>query len=268
VQTCQDFEWLIVDDGSTDNTHELVEQWMHEDKVVIRYVSQENGGKMRAYNKAVSLTETELFVCIDSDDQLASVSVVEDSLAFWDEHRSDESEKPIVGIISLRKPSRLNIDVRAERPWIGHVTDICRRYTGETTIFIKTEILRCYPYPCFEGEKFVTDVYIFEWMDEDYNFLFHPYYSQNCEYHQDGYTMSFRKLLFSNPKGHREYHSLRIRLKKPRLWKSIICYISFSLFVRDHTLFTKADNLPLTILFYPLGCLKFMYDHYMLWKEN
>ena len=66
-QTCQDFDWLIVDDGSTDHTKELVGDWIKEKKISIRYVCQENGGKMRAYNKAVSLTETELFVCIDSD---------------------------------------------------------------------------------------------------------------------------------------------------------------------------------------------------------
>ena len=81
VQTCQDFEWLIVDDGSTDNTKELVDTWMGEGRIAIRYVYQQNGGKQRAFNKAVALTNSELFVCIDSDDQLTTEHVVEESLA-------------------------------------------------------------------------------------------------------------------------------------------------------------------------------------------
>ena len=65
VQTCQDFEWLIVDDGSTDNTQELVKEWIEDKKISVRYVYQENRGKMQAFNKAVSLSESELFVCVD-----------------------------------------------------------------------------------------------------------------------------------------------------------------------------------------------------------
>ena len=128
-------------------------------------------------------------------------------------------------------------------------------------------ILRKYPYPTFEGEKFVTDIYIYDAMSVHYKFLYHPYYSQFVEYQKDGYTMSFRRLLLSNPRGHREYHLQCLRLGKGNKLKNIICYISLSLFVRDHTLFTMTENLPLTILFYPVGCLKYLYDLYMLWKE-
>ncbi len=56
VQTCQDFEWLIVDDGSTDNTQKILDSWLEENRISMRYVLQENGGKMRAFNRAVSLS--------------------------------------------------------------------------------------------------------------------------------------------------------------------------------------------------------------------
>ena len=232
-QTCQDFEWLLVDDGSTDQTKELVEGWINEKKILIRYVCQENGGKMRAFNKAVSLTKTELFVCIDSDDQLASELVVKDSLTL--SH--------------------------------GSLHDICSNCKGETTIFLLNEILRHYPYPSFEGELFITDVYIYDRMDEDFCFLFHPYISQKCDYHTDGYTMSYRRLLFMNPRGHREYHAQRIRLHKEGMVKSVICYISLSLFIRDKTMFSSSPNLIMTVLLYPLGCLKYLYDRYKLFVE-
>ena len=267
VQSCQDFEWLIVDDGSTDNTHELVEQWMHEGKVTIRYVSQKNGGKMRAYNKAVSLTETELFVCIDSDDQLSSESVVEDSLAFWDEHKSDVYHKPIAGMVSVRKSWHGLHDLTAA-PAAGTLYELCSYYGGETTIFIQTSILKNYPYPSFEGENFVTDVYIYDQIDQNYLFLFHPYVSQNCEYQEDGYTMSFRKLLLTNPRGHRAYHLQCMRLGKGNKLKNMINYNSLSLFVRDHTMFSASPNRWLTVMLYPLGCMKYLYDRCMLWKEQ
>lgn len=261
-QTCKDFEWLIVDDGSTDQTKELVEGWTKEKKIIIRYVCQENGGKMRAYNNAVSLAETELFVCIDSDDQLTSEYVVKDSIVFWDRHKNECLGKQIAGMVSLRK-SLYGIQSMQTLSH-GSLHDICSNYKGETTIFFITEILRNYPYPSFEGENFITDVYIYDRLDEDFCFLFHPYISQKCDYHDDGYTMSYRQLLFNNPRGHREYHAQRIRLHKNGFLRSMICYISLSLFVKDHTMFSSSPNLIMTLLLYPLGCLKYLYDRYKL----
>ena len=102
---------------------------------------------------------------------------------------------------------------------------------------------------------------------EDFCFLFHPYISQKCDYHTDGYTMSYRRLLFMNPRGHREYHAQRIRLHKEGMVKSVICYISLSLFIRDKTMFSSSPNLIMTVLLYPLGCLKYLYDRYKLFVE-
>ncbi len=266
-QDCQDFEWLVVDDGSTDNTKELVEGWIRENKVAIRLYCQENGGKMRAFNRAVSMSNSELFVCIDSDDQLSNENVVKDSLDYWNLHRNNYQEKPVAGMVSLRKSLHGRHDLTAA-PSHGSLYELCRYYGGETTIFLLTDILKNYSYPSFDGEKFVTDVYIYDRIDEDYQFIFHPYISQNCEYRQDGYTMSYRRLLFNNPRGHREYHAQRIRLRKNGWIHSVICYISLSLFVRDHTLFSASPNRMLTVLLYPLGCLKYVYDRYMLSKEK
>ena len=69
-QTCFDFEWLIVDDGSNDNTEELVQTWLNESKFNIRYIKQCNGGKHRAVNHGVREAKGELFYIVDSDDIL------------------------------------------------------------------------------------------------------------------------------------------------------------------------------------------------------
>lgn len=267
MQTCQDFEWLVVDDGSTDNTKQIVEGWIREEKIAIRLFCQQNGGKMRAFNRAVSMSKSELFVCIDSDDQLSNENVVKDSLDYWKLHRNDYHEKPIAGMVSVRRSLRGRKYLTAA-PTHGSLFELCKYYGGETTIFVLTDVLKKYPYPGFEGEKFITDMYIYDRIDEDYQFIFHPYISQNCEYRQDGYTMSYRRLLFNNPRGHREYHAQRIRLRKKGWIHSVICYISLSLFVRDHTMITASPNRLMTLLLYPVGCLKYVYDIFMLMRDR
>ena len=74
-QTIKDFEWLIVDDGSTDHTDDEVKKWIDDGIIHIRYHYRENGGKMRAHNTGVGLADTELFLCLDSDDYLVENAV-------------------------------------------------------------------------------------------------------------------------------------------------------------------------------------------------
>ena len=271
-QTCQDFEWLVIDDGSTDHTKELVKGWINQRNICIRYFFQENGGKMRAYNKAISLTETELFVCIDSDDLLENEFVLKDSLAFWDKYLhngfpSDVNAKYVAGWVSLRKmpfsPDEISI-----LPYCDKLVDIASSIKGETTIFIRTNILKSYRYRIHPNENFIPDSYIYDKIDEDYLFLFHPYYSQVCEYKDDGLTLTWRRKLFDNPYSYREYHAQRIRLKKSDRWRSVICYISISIYIGDGSLWRETPDLLLTMSLFPIGCLKYIYDRYMLNKEK
>jgi hypothetical protein len=75
LQTCRDFEWLIVDDGSTDETRRLVEQWQLEAAFPIRYFYQENQGKHVAYNLAALKAQGEFLVCLDSDDSCVATAL-------------------------------------------------------------------------------------------------------------------------------------------------------------------------------------------------
>ena len=100
-QTCKDFIWLIIDDGSTDDTKELVDSWILENKVEIRYYYQENQGMHGAHNTAYEKIDTELNVCIDSDDYMPD-DAVEKIVSFWKLHGSHK----VSGIVGLDASQR------------------------------------------------------------------------------------------------------------------------------------------------------------------
>ncbi len=95
-QTCKDFEWLVIDDGSSDNTKELVEGWIKDNRIPIRYIYQENQGMHGAHNTAYKNINTELNTCIDSDDFMPD-DAVELIISFWSQFGSEE----VAGMVGL-----------------------------------------------------------------------------------------------------------------------------------------------------------------------
>lgn len=262
-QTCQDFEWLIVDDGSTDHTKELVEGWKLEKIVDIRYLYQDNSGKMMAHNRAVRESKTELFMCVDSDDHLCSAQVVGDVISFWVNYNKNLSDD-ICGIIAFKEIGQKRMAF-PEGMNVAHLSEMGDKgFKGEAALIFRRDVLEQYPFPSFVGEKFVTDVYIYDQIDQKYMFMLFSYYVQHCEYHEDGYSHNYMKLLFKNPKGFRAYHNQCVSLRKKGYLKSIICYVALSLRIGDWGMMRYASSKILTILLFPLGILKYLYDNYRL----
>ena len=259
-QESHDFVWLIVDDGSTDGTEGLVAQWKAEGKVVISYHRQENGGKMRAHNRGVELCQTELFVCIDSDDYLAGPKAVGDTLAFWEENKDTVCRSDISGLVSYRRMTRGRQAPFPDGLNTATLTELyAQGFQGETTIVFKTDVLRRFPFPVEEGEKFITEAIVYDLMDERYRLLLHRYYMQVCEYQADGYTMNGMDTLLRNPRGYRSYYNQRVRLRKDSRRYNTQMFIALSLLIGDGKTMTLAADKWLTALCLPLGW-------YQYWK--
>ena len=253
-QDSRDFCWLVIDDGSTDNTGELIHQWEQEGKVDMKYVPQENRGKTRAHNRAVQLCQTPLFVCVDSDDYLASSTVVSDSLSYWDSHAELTGRADVSGMVSYKK--MIN-GASAEFPKGVELSTLGGLYAagfkGEANLLFKTDILKKHLFPEIEGEKFVTEDYVHNQLDQNYKLLIYPYNFQLCEYRDDGFTMNAWDVLFKNPKGYRMYYNQLVKLGKGSRRYNMQMYIACSLIAGDGKTFSECSSKGLMMLLFPLG---------------
>ncbi len=157
-QTCKDFVWLIIDDGSSDNTKELVDSWIAEKHIKIKYHWQQNQGMHGAHNTAYEMIDTELNVCIDSDDYMPD-EAVEKILSFWSSYGNEE----VSGIIGLDLYTNGQIIGSKLPENLKHSTlfDLYNKHgvTGDKKLVYRTELTKKYPYPIFNNEKYVGLAY-------------------------------------------------------------------------------------------------------------
>ena len=151
AQTFRDFEWLIVDDGSTDNTYELIEQWQQENLFSIRYVYQEHSHKHIALNRGALEAKGELFVTLDSDDSCESIAL--ERFKYHWELIPLEQRELFSGVTFLCKNPEGKIigDLFPFNPTDSDSLEIRYRYKvikGEKWGFHRTDVL--VDFPCYE----------------------------------------------------------------------------------------------------------------------
>lgn len=207
-QNCKDFCWLIVDDGSADDTQKLVSKWIDENKISIRYYRQENQGKPAAHNKGVELTETELFTCVDSDDYLVS-NAIEKISETWRKTQKED----IVGILAFKGYSETkavtNIKNNINKGNLRFLYD--NGLSGDTMLVFKTDIIKKYSFPKFENEKFIPEAYLYDLIDQEGSLLVLKEILYICEYLPGGYSANMAKLLYNNPQGYFCYINQRLK---------------------------------------------------------
>lgn len=256
-QDSDEFVWFIVDDGSTDGTEGIVREWQKENRFPIQYLQQPNGGKMRAHNRGVCCCQTELFVCVDSDDYLTSSTVVRDMLVFWDENLKQAERSDVCGMISYRKMENKKGYFPKDTQLLTLTGLYERGFQGETTLMFKTEILRQNPFPEIEGEKFITEAVIYDRLDTQYQYLLFPYFSQVCEYRKDGYTHNGLDYLLKNPKGYSVYYNQLVEMGKGSRYYNMRMYIACSLLAKDRKIIANSCSKALLLLMFPVGVYQY-----------
>ena len=209
-QTEIDFEWLIVDDGSSDNTEEVANSFVEEKKILIRYLKKANGGKHTAYNYALEHAAGDWLLCVDADDYLAN-----DAIAHIFERISTLNYK--MGIVAYKEDQsgkRLS-DLFPTHINQCKLSDLTLRYncSGEFTLIYPTQIAAKYKFPVFSGEKFIGECVIYDQIDKECPVCFLPYPITVCEYLADGYSNNFGSLMGRNPSGFCLYFLQRIDLQ-------------------------------------------------------
>lgn len=261
TQDCKEFIWLIIDDGSSDNTAELVKDWQKKDNgFEIRYIYKENGGMHTAHNTAYENIDTELNVCIDSDDKMA-VGAVRKILKKWRQVR----DKGYAGIIALDADFENKIigkgfpDELEETTVIGYYAS---GGCGDKKLIYRTDIINQYPpYPVFEGEKYVSLSYKYRLIDQTYKMSVLDEIVCNVEYQPDGSTNSMYIQYLKNPKGFAFWR--KICMKYPtttkRLWIDCIHYVSSSILGGNKCFIKESPRKVMTIMALPFGIVFTMF---------
>lgn len=159
-QTLRSFEWIIVDDGSTDNTEEIVQKWINTNKISIVYLKQENGGKHRAFNRAVQIAKGEIFICLDSDDYY-----IETALEIIYSYHLIHKDNPWIAGFSCNSLDLHGNLIGTSLPVDELVVSHYNLYNslsvkGDKGLIYYTRILKEYPFPEFENEFFVTEALV------------------------------------------------------------------------------------------------------------
>lgn len=202
-QNDRSFEWLIVDDGSTDDTEKTVEKFSR-DAFAVRYVKKENGGKHTAYNLALQKARGMYFLCVDSDDLLAPGAVAALRRAL----------QPGLGLCAYKaaRDGRLLGAVFPDGVACAATSDLSARLGcgGEYAFVYPTQVARRVPFPVFAGERFVTERVVYDRLDHYCAVKLLPEVVAICEYQPDGYSADTDKLMRENPAGYCLYFMQRI----------------------------------------------------------
>ena len=262
-QTNHNFVWYIIDDGSTDNTEEIVKKFQKEKVLDIHYYYKENGGRHTAINYGVKKIKEDYILILDSDDKLLE-KAVEEVLSKWKKYDKNSKicsisflkvfpNKNVIGKVYKEKEIQSNhIDFRYNRGLLGDMCEVWR-----------TSILKKYPFPVFKNERFLSEAIIWNKIAFEYDTIYinKPIYI--ADYLEDGLSNNSLKVRYKNPIGALENANtfLNKRFKISIRLKNAILYDGFSIISKRKfkNIINESNNKFLCILFYPLGYLFYLY---------
>lgn len=259
-QTCKDFRWLIIDDGSTDATIDLVQKWIKDAPFEIEYVYQNNQGMHGAHNTAYEMIKTELNVCIDSDDYMSD-DAIEKIVRFWKKYRN-KKYSGIVALDATREHKILGTSL-PENLNSARLFDLYQKFgvLGDKKLIYRTELTRDYTYPLFENEKYVGLTYKYFKIDQRYELLLMNEIVCFVEYLPDGSSLNMYKQYRNNPKGFSFFRKELMKLSfgsTAYKFRQAIHYVSSNLMLKNWRLFKETPNKLLTIVAFPFGVMLYL----------
>lgn len=259
-QTCKDFIWLIVDDGSTDNTREVVKSWKNEEtSFEIQYVYKENGGLHTGYNTAIALLETELAVCVDSDDYLTD-NAIERVLQFW----KDNGNQMMAGIVALDGDESGNTigDPLPDQKQLNLIDLLLGKYpikNGDRKLFIRSDLYKSVaPQKTFQGEKNFNPHYMHLQISRDYDFLVLNEVLCIVEYQEGGMSNGIFRQYYNSPRSFAETRRLYLSFPNAGVgfrFKQCIHYVSSSILAKDMHFIKASPAKLMTVVAIPFGFL-------------
>lgn len=254
TQTCQDFEWLVIDDGSTDFTRQLVESFIAEGRIPVTYIYKENGGLYTGYNTAYTTITTELCVCIDSDDFMPD-DAVEIIVNTWREKGSNrlagligldyylDSMQPIGGMFpnTLKEAHFLDLYIR-------HI------HVGDSKPVTRTDLMRTVtPMTGYEGEKYFNPVYMLLQVTDTMPMLLVNKCLCIVDYQTgiDSMSQGIYKQYLNSPRSFAKLRRLEMTLRRST-WcnslRSAIHYVSSCIIAHDKNWFSNSPRKVLTLI--------------------
>lgn len=258
VQKKVQIQWLIMDDGSTDNTSEMVEQLKKENKFEIQYYKQENQGKMTAINNVMKYAEGDMIVECDSDDIFSENAFYDILQAYYE----IKERKDLYGLCFLKYDANgKNIgNTFPKEETTMFDLYFKQQETGEKAIVFFANIRKQYQYKIENHEKFSTEARMYHEMDLKYKMKCYNKPIMICDYKEDGYTKNIIKIFKENPYGHFAYfkeileqHDMSGVSFKKRLYV-IKHYILFATLTKSNNLITNVKGIKNKIL---IGLLLF-----------
>ena len=199
----QNIEWLIMDDGSTDNTKSVIGKLKDENKIEIKYYYQENQGKMVAINKLVEQSTGDLIVDCDSDDYFTKDAFK----IIKEEFEKYKEEKNIYGLCFLKydqNGNNMGNNFKKEKTTMFDLY-FKEGETGEKAIVFYSNIRKKYKHELEKNERFVTEARMYHKIDEKYQMICVNKPIMKCEYQEKGYTKNISKQFKENPNGYYKY---------------------------------------------------------------
>lgn len=262
MQKCTDFEWLITDDGSTDETKKLVSGWINENPpFYIRYVQLEHGGLIRAVNHAIDIAAGDYYFRLDSDDALTENAVA--TILGKCKEIDDKADYVGVGFVILTREGlpvkgvwpKVNdcgfVDcTNLERPLYDLDADMREAY--------KIDIMKKYPFPVWEDEMFAPEQLQMDAMALDgYKIRWYNIPVYVCEYQTDGLTLGNWNLFRNNKMGYAMLSNQRMLYTKPfkECFMAACQHIALSVVAGHPGYIIKSNKLWLTFFALPFGLL-------------